>query len=245
MEIPLAITYKPFGEKAILIEWPAKIEETILYDIIRFKEAILDHFAEDIEDCIVGYNSLAVKFQADLENYDVSKQALQALYHTSHQKGWLASYVWELPVCYDPKFGIDLHEMAKQLNLTVNEIIELHSRATYTVYFIGFLPGFLYLGGLDERLHLPRKATPRLRVAKGAVAIGGYQTGIYPMQSAGGWHIIGNTPISLFDIQKEPPCFAKAGDKIQFHPVSLEEYTRISEMIGQGHYQPSKTVLHA
>ena len=240
-----SLTYKQFSEKAILIEWPAKIQEDILYDLIRFKEKIMVHLSGEIEDCIVGYNSLAVKFQSSLEDYNHTKHTLEHLYHTTNQKDKLASYLWEIPVCYDLQFGIDLKDMSERLGLSANEIIELHSKAVYTVYFIGFLPGFLYLGGLDERLHLPRKATPRLRVDKGAVAIGGHQTGVYPMQSAGGWHIMGNTPVSLFDLKKETPCFAKAGDKIKFSPVGLEAYTQIKEMIDQGTYQLSKTLLNA
>lgn len=243
--MPTPITYKQFGEKTILIEWPARIQEDILYDIIRLKAAILDNLSEEIEDCIVGYNSLAVKYQSIFKNYNEAKQTLETLYKTAHQSTTLTSYLWEIPVCYDTQFGIDLMELSKRLSLSVNEIIELHSKATYMVYFIGFLPGFLYLGGLDERLHIARKDTPRLRVDKGSVAIGGHQTGIYPMQSAGGWHIIGSTPIPLFDLKKESPCFAKSGDKIKFSPVSFEEYTRINKRLRQGIYELSKTVINA
>ncbi|MCG8328792.1 MAG: 5-oxoprolinase subunit PxpB [Chitinophagales bacterium] len=243
--MPTPITYKQFGEKTILIEWPARIQEDILYDIIRLKAAILDNLSEEIEDCIVSYNSLAVKYQSIFKNYNKTKQALETLYKTAHQSTTLTSYLWDIPVCYDTQFGIDLMELSKRLSLSVNEVIELHSKATYMVYFIGFLPGFLYLGGLDERLHIARKETPRLRVNKGSVAIGGHQTGVYPMQSAGGWHIIGSTPIHLFDLKKEQPCLAKSGDKIKFSPVSFEEYTRINKKLDQGIYELSKTVINA
>lgn len=239
------LTYKQYGQKAILIEWPALIEEAILYDVIRYKAAILDHLAAAIEDCIVGYHSLTVKYQSFIENFDESRHVLEALYKADDRKAISTSYLWGIPVCYDARFGIDLKEMSKSLKLSEREIIELHANATYTVYFIGFLPGFLYLGGLNERLHLPRKATPRLRVDKGAVAIGGHQTGIYPMQSAGGWHIIGSTPVPLFDLTKEPPCFAKSGDQIKFSPVSLEVYTQIKKMVNQGTYELPKTMLYA
>jgi len=239
------LTYKQFGERAILIEWPAKIQEATLYDIIRYKAAILDHLSEAIEDCIVGYNSLVVKYHSFLKEYKNSKRVLEAIYNTAHERTRPATYQWELPVCYDKQFGIDLKEMSTALKLSVNEIIELHTSTSYTVYFIGFLPGFLYLGGLDERLHLVRKKTPRLQVAQGAVAIGGHQTGVYPMQSAGGWHVMGNTPVPLFDAAKARPCFAKAGDQIKFEAVSLAEYHQIEKRIQQGTYEFSKTWLHA
>lgn len=245
MSTSYPLTYKQFGEKTILIEWPASIQEAILYDIIRYKATILDHMPEAIEEGIVGYHSLAIKYSAVLADYERSKQMLERLYDATDQSPRPAAYLWELPVCYDRQFGIDLEEMSGTLGLTVEELIARHSEAVYTVYFIGFLPGFLYLGGLDERLHLPRKATPRLLVPKGAVAIGGQQTGIYPMQSAGGWHIMGNTPVPLFDLKKEPPCFAKAGDKIKFSPVSMVEYRQVETAVHRGTYEFSKTLLHA
>jgi inhibitor of KinA len=239
------LTYKPFGEKAILIEWPAIIREDTLYDIIRYKKAILDHSSEAIEDSIIGYHSLTVKYESALEDYEKTKHTLEALYITADQKSNLNTHRWEIPVCYDVQFGLDLEYLSTHLGLSAEEIIERHTKAIYTVYFIGFLPGFLYLGGLDERLHVARKDTPRLRVPKGAVAIGGQQTGIYPMQSAGGWNIIGNTPILLFDATKETPCFAQSGDNIKFSPVSLEEYEEIKEMVNQGTYELTKTLIHA
>jgi KipI family sensor histidine kinase inhibitor len=164
---------------------------------------------------------------------------------------WLASnkiqaekhYCWEVPVCYDRTFGIDLHEIAQKKNLTVEEIITLHTAPTYQVFSIGFLPGFLYLGGLDARLHTDRKSTPRMNVKKGAVGIGGMQTGIYPKSSPGGWQILGNSPLTFFDVSKENPCFAKAGDFIKFVSITLKEYHQISEAISQGKYTLKSTAV--
>ena len=146
-------------------------------------------------------------------------------------------------MCYDDVFGIDLDELSEEFNLSKSEIIELHSRSNYTVFFVGFLPGFLYLGGLDERLHFPRKKTPRLKVLKGAVAVGGKQTGIYPNESPGGWNIIGNSPINFFDVNKEVPCFAQSGDKISFYRVSKEEYDDIKALVEAGVYQLESEVI--
>jgi inhibitor of KinA len=148
---------------------------------------------------------------------------------------------WQIPVCYNDEFGIDLEFVSKQKSLTKTQIIQRHSQVNYRVFFIGFLPGFLYLGGLDKSLHIPRKSSPRLAVKKGAVAIGGSQTGIYPGVSPGGWNIIGNSPISFFDVTKEQPCFAKAGDFIQFKSVSIEEYRDIKEQVIRGVYKIQQT----
>jgi inhibitor of KinA len=132
--------------------------------------------------------------------------------------------IWEIPVCYDVEFGIDLPFLSAEKKLSIKELISIHSNAIYTVYGIGFLPGFLYLGGLSEKLHHPRRDTPRLEVPKGAVAIGGNQTGIYPQISPGGWQIIGKTPISVFDAKRELPCLIKPGDEIKFKSISKDEF---------------------
>ena len=120
----------------------------------------------------------------------------------------------------------------------------MHSKAIYSVYLIGFLPGFMYLGGLDYTLHIPRKKEPRIRVPKGSVAIGGEQTGIYPQQSPGGWNILGNTPINLFDKSKDIPCFAKPGDKVKFFQISEDEYKLIEKEVELDLYELNKEVLN-
>ena len=139
---------------------------------------------------------------------------------------------------------MDLDEISKEKGLTKQEIIQLHSETIYTVYFIGFLPGFLYLGGLDESLHMPRKSSPRLQIIKGAVAIGENQTGVYPSSSPGGWNIIGNSPINFFDVTKDKPCFAKAGDKIQFRSISYKQHSDLTVLVKEAVYQIESEVLY-
>ena len=147
---------------------------------------------------------------------------------------------WKIPVCYDLKYAPDLLNLSKEINLDKSEVIKLHLSALYRVYFLGFLPGFLYLGGLDDRLYLRRKKKPLLKVPKGAVAIGGMQTGIYPNISPGGWHLIGNTPVNLFNPKKNPPCFAKPGDWISFEQIDSHTYTKIESEQQNGNYQLNK-----
>ncbi|MCF2875501.1 MULTISPECIES: 5-oxoprolinase subunit PxpB [unclassified Tenacibaculum] len=232
-------TYTFFGERTILIEWRAIISEEIIRDITRFEQFVNSEKSELIEDSIVGYHSLMLVYKEEPKKQEIT--SLQELYEDSSVIAEVSNYLWEIPVCYESQLGIDLQELAKNLELTSEELVQKHSAPQYSVYFIGFLPGFLYLGGLEKCLHFPRKATPRLKVAKGSVAIGGGQTGIYPQESAGGWNIIGQTPISLFDITKETPCFAKSGDKIQFVPITLSEYEKIVEQ--KEKYQLTKTLL--
>lgn len=223
--------YKAYGDKAILIEWENKLSDDILMDILSFKQAIMSAEPEHLSEIIQSNQSLLLIYQHTID-VDSSIQGLHSIYAALSDKTYsLDRRLWTIPVCYDPSFGIDLDTISNQNNLPVNDIIDLHSQAIYTVFSIGFLPGFLYLGSLDKRLHISRKEQPRLKVPKGAVGIGGIQTGIYPMDSPGGWQIIGNSPIPFFDPFDRQPCFAKAGDQIQFKPISLQEHSHITVAI--------------
>ncbi|WP_405608081.1 5-oxoprolinase subunit PxpB [Polaribacter sp. Asnod1-A03] len=237
------ITYKPFGNKAILIEWEAVINETVLKDILLFKNKIEHQEKDFFTDLIVGYHSLTIKFKEEFQDFFKEVEFLKSIYKSTLKIEKKLNYLWQIPVCYHLEFGIDLEEISKKTKQSIDKIIQLHSSEIYSVFFIGFLPGFLYLGGLNEQLFFDRKPNPRLKVGKGAVAIGGKQTGIYPLNSPGGWNIIGKTPIDFFDIKNENPCFAKAGDKIQFRPISLDEFYQIEKEISENRYQLSKTLL--
>ena len=237
------VTYKPFGDKAILIEWEKKVDTAILNDMIDFKDSIMDCGHLELNDLVIGYHSLTLVFRKEIKDFDSIVSQLKKVHSFDVISKKRAKTLWKIPVCYDAKFGIDLAEMSQDKNISVEKIIRLHTEAVYTVFFIGFLPGFLYLGGLNEKLHTRRKSSPRLRVAKGAVAIGGSQTGVYPMESPGGWNIIGNTPVSFFELGKEVPCFAKSGDGLRFYAVTEKEYSSIQRQIASGSYQINKEFL--
>lgn len=238
------LKYKPYGDRSILIEWPSKIEEVILKDIINFKEKILQKYIEQKIHINHAYNSLLVTYYEIIIDYGSAVSELKEVYNSKGIYKESSVLLWKIPVCYDDSFGLDLEMLSLEKGLSKNKIIELHSERIYTVYFIGFLPGFLYLGGLNETLYTPRKASPRLQVKNGAVAIGGNQTGVYPNESPGGWNIIGNSPINFFDVQSETPCFAKAGDKIQFVPTALSNYHEIMASVNSGTYVMESEVLY-
>jgi inhibitor of KinA len=139
----------------------------------------------------------------------------------------LSTKIWLVPVCYELDYGKDLENLAKTKGLGIEELIALHSSTTYRIHFFGFLPGFMYLNGLPEILHSARKAVPERAVPAGSVAIGGSQTGIYPRQSPGGWHIIGRTPLALFDAEKNPPVWASPGDSLRFVPIHESELEKL------------------
>lgn len=236
------VTYKSYGNQAILIEWEAVIHKDILNDILEFKYKIEQQKEIKFSDLIVGYNSLTIKLNQPFKDLEIEKKVLKSIYSSKISFAQKERFIWEIPVCYDLEFGIDLKEVASTNGLTIDGVIQLHSEKIYTVFFIGFLPGFLYLGGLDERLFFDRKPNPRLKVEKGSVAIGGQQTGVYPVDSPGGWNIIGKTPIPFFNVYEENPCFAKSGDLIKFKPISLDEFLKIKNKIEQNCFQISKTL---
>ncbi|WP_166964248.1 5-oxoprolinase subunit PxpB [Yeosuana marina] len=238
------LTYKPYGERAILIEWPSIISEAILYDILAFKKAILKDKQEEGVELNSAYRSLIVIFKDTSIDFKKQIHYFKNIY-TSLKKEHRQHYkLWKIPVCYHPDFGIDLECLSQEKKISIESIIEAHTKGLYTVYFIGFLPGFLYLGGLDELLWIPRKGTPRLTIEKGSVGIGGNQTGIYPKESPGGWNIIGNAPIDFFNIQNDIPCFASPGDKIQCIPISKKEHQDVKILVEAGVYQIESEVIH-
>jgi inhibitor of KinA len=127
-------------------------------------------------------------------------------------------------VCYGGAFGEDMEALALTRGLSIDQVVAIHSGTTYHVHMLGFVPGFAYLGGLDERLATPRRDTPRPRVPAGSVAIAGGQTAVYPLETPGGWHIIGRTPLRLFRPDAAPPSLLNAGDTVRFVPITAREF---------------------
>lgn len=176
----------------------------------------LNHHAE-VQEAIPGMNNLTVLLE---HPQHVALDAIEWL-----QKWWedsesrvLEPRDIEIPVVYGGEFGPDLDIVAQHCHLTARQVVEAHAAAHYVVYFLGFQPGFAYLGGLDERLHTPRRAEPRLRVDIGSVGIGGAQTGIYPLATPGGWQLIGRTSLTLFNPDTMPPTLLRPGDNVRFVP---------------------------
>lgn len=231
------LKYKPLGSIAVLIEWPKKIDPDILKNINQFKHKIAVDMGEYVLETVPAYNSLTVFFDTARIKYSSVVTDLKEIYASKDQKIITANKVWKIPVCYEDKFGIDVAFLAKKKKLSKKKLIELHAEPLYDVYFIGFLPGFLYLGGLTKALAFPRKDKPRMNIHKGDVALAGNQTGIYPRESPGGWNIVGNSPLSFFDVATFPPCFAVTGDKVKFVPVDSLEHAAIKKEVEAGTYQ--------
>lgn len=229
------IQIRPFGERAILVTWPNRVEEAILEDIIAFQSHLQESsFSSEEWELVAAYNSLTLINNSRDVSLDTYGEILRKAYKSKRETQAVTRWLWKLPVCYELSFGIDLEEVADTLEVSTAGLIEMHTQQAYLVYGIGFLPGFMYLGGLPKALETPRKSTPRLAVPRGSVGLAGKQTGIYPQESPGGWNIIGNCPIPIFNINKEPPCFINVGDRVQFYPITKAEYElhRIEAEVG-------------
>lgn len=231
------LNYKPLGTYALLIEWPNKIDPSILEEIIALQATIESELADVIMETVNAYNSLTVIFKEEAISMSALREKVAQIHGTGIAKKEKKNKTWKIPVCYDEEFGIDLKEIANTKKCSVKDIIDMHTSPRYLVYFTGFLPGFLYLGGLPATLVIPRKSSPRLQIIKGAVAIGGQQTGIYPTESPGGWNIIGNSPLEFFDPTQNPPCFSSAGDYLKFYPINKVVHQKIKEEVEAGVFE--------
>lgn len=189
-----------------------------------------------IKDIIPAYSSLTIVYDAVClrklpgvhSAFSFMKDQLEVSVKNLRRKKEIST-VKEIPVCYDGSFGIDLKMLSDEKKLTPSEIIQLHSDKIYRVFMIGFLPGFAYMGKVDERISTSRKANPRTQVPAGSVGIAGSQTGIYPFDSPGGWNIIGQTPLRMFDSHLQDPSLLHAGDHIKFVRVSLKEFQQLKK----------------
>ena len=242
MQVPKIIQY---SEHTILITWNAIIDEKQHIQVLTAQQYLQERFANQILETVPAYHSLAiyvrptVNIKTLIKNIKASMLAIDTTIKLPKKKVFI-------PVCYELTFGPDISIVAKQSNLSIEEVIDIHTTPEYLVYFLGFLPGFPYLGGLDKRLYTPRKEQPRNKVLKGTVAIGGNQTGIYPVTSPGGWQIIGHTPVPLFNIEREHNnlTLLNAGDIVKFVAVTPAQYEHIVLQIENDIYTIREEVMY-
>ena len=190
--------------------------------------ALRVRLGEDLIDLIPSYHSLLVIYNPLKLDYqkierEIRDTIAQWTTNNQSQKGRIV----ELPVYYSPESGPDLQRIADHSGLSIDQVIKLHQQTEYTVYAMGFAPGFAYLGEVDERIAMPRLATPRHNVHQGAVAIADRQTAIYPSQSPGGWNVVGLCPIGLFNAEKQPHSPMQVGDKLRFKSISRDEFIQL------------------
>ena len=220
--------YFIFNENSILISYDNQVDSELVYTISNHKINIEKHIKDCIIEIVQSINSLLIIFDKDKISMNELILELKKIENT--EIDYLKSNkIWQIPVCYDIKYAVDLENLANDIQLSPSEIIDIHKSKVYDVLSMGFLPGFMYLGFTHEHLHCERKQTPSLDIKKGSIGIALNQTCIYPQDSPGGWHIIGISPIDFFDLGSKTPCFAKPGDKIKFIEISSKQYQKMKK----------------
>lgn len=237
------------GDAAFTVEFGDTIDAGLLaavnaLDAAIGREQAAGHLPGLIET-MPTFRSLTVFFDPLVTGRAALIDALQPLLEAAQHAAPVEGRRWRLPVCYEGDAGPDLAETARAIGATVDEVVSLHSGTEVQVYMLGFLPGFPFMGDLPERLRLPRRTEPRVRVPSGSVAIAGGLTAIYPWESPGGWHLLGRCPVPLFDAARASPSLLAVGDRVRFAPVPMHEYRRLEAAIRAGGFDPMDCLVNA
>lgn len=228
--------YLNSGEKALVIEFGNEISKDINIKVRSMMIAIEEKKFDFLIEMVPTYRSLMIHYDPSKIDYDEMISMFKEIEKSLMNIDIPSPDVIELPVCYGEEYGEDIINVASHNNITTEEVIDIHTSREYLIYMIGFTPGFPYLGGMDERIATPRLEKPRIKIVGGSVGIAGSQTGVYPVDSPGGWQIIGRTPLNLYDSSREKPILLKTGDYIKFKSVSKLEYKKIKKEIEDGTY---------
>jgi len=228
---------KPLGDSTVLVRVAENFErapEEALNAVLAAQAGIKAARIPGVLEVTSAYTTVALFYEparaadagAPRENIFqwMEQQIREALSNAKEVEADLKRSVVQIPVCYEAEFAIDLEHVAEHAGIHCREVVDLHCSAEYRVHCVGFTPGFPFLGGLPRKIATPRREIPRKEIPAGSVAIGGMQTGIYPIKSPGGWNIIGRTPLRLFDPQKNPPVLLRAGDRVRFRAITREEF---------------------
>lgn len=217
----------------MLVSFGNIIDQAVNERVLSLHKLLLHSAFEGFVESVPAYASLAIFYDLpEIKNHTRSpafifvKKYLLHLLQQNNPVNFPNTGIIKIPVCYDAEFGIDIKQVAVEHRLSINELINLHVSVIYRVYMIGFMPGFAYMGTVVEKLITPRKGQPRLNVPAGSVGIADSQTGIYPIDSPGGWHIIGKTPLQLFDPGNLPHCLLSPGDNVQFVSINKDEFEK-------------------
>jgi len=225
----------PCGDHALTIEWGNAIDVTVNKTVMALFALLKEANVTGIKDVIPAYNTVTVVYDmpflkkqvATTTVYEWMSRQVGKCIDNAKTDTEKAARLVRIPVCYDLSLAPDLSSLAAEHSISTDEVIKLHTGKYYRVYMIGFMPGFAYMGSVDEKIITARRSNPRTLVPAGSVGIAGEQTGIYPFDSPGGWQLIGQTPVKMFDAQKEEPCYLQPGDEVQFYSITTEEFQNI------------------
>ena len=224
----------PMGDQALIVEFGERIDTLLSAQIAALAQGLRESRPIGVLDIVPAYTTLAVHYDpaavgAGASPYETLAALIADWLQAQSIEMAAVGRSVEIPVCYGASFGEDLALLAHTHGLSADEVIAIHSASVYHVHMLGFVPGFAYLGGLDARLATPRRDTPRPHVPPGSVAIAGEQCCIYPFDTPGGWHLIGRTPLSLFQPDASPPSLLSAGDSVRFLPIGQPEFESLAQ----------------
>jgi len=218
----------PCGDSAVTIQIGNAISEAVNREVVAVVRALQARQLPGILEIVPSYCAVTVHYDPLLLSYEQLTDALHRLDVMTDDMQPYVQRIVQIPVCYGGVFGPDLGFVAQHNGLTEEEVIQRHSNGLYLVYMLGFLPGFAYMGGMDESITCPRLTTPRTKIPAGSVGIAGAQTGVYPLDSPGGWQLIGRTPLKMFAINDDQAGFTlAAGDHVRCVPISEERYREL------------------
>lgn len=224
------------GYTAITVCFENEISKEVNGFVTSFTCAVEQKGIKGVIELIPAFNSVTVLYDSTVISAGTLKIKLERIIKKLGNSQQSSAVLYKIPVCYEEEFSPDMKNVEAHTGLSREEIIEIHSSTDYLIYMLGFLPGFAYLGEMDKRLATPRLDSPRVEISRGAVGIGGEQTGIYPVASPGGWQLIGRTPVLVYDRERENPILYKSGDYIRFVPISRNEYFEIEKAVQGGTY---------
>lgn len=233
----MTFTIKTAGDSAVLLTFEQVISPDINHQMKSLLFLLKEQPISGITDTIPAFASLLISYDPRVITFSALRKRLLALQELDISLSKTDKRIFEIPVCYGGDYGPDLPFVAQNAGLSEEEVIAIHSGQDYLIYMLGFLPGFPYLGGLDDRIHTPRLDNPRLAITAGSIGIGGSQTGIYPLESPGGWQLIGRTPVKTYQPNRQVPILFEAGDYIRFKAVDENDYLSILDAVEAGNYQ--------
>ncbi len=224
------------GDTSVLVEFGNEISTEINARIRAFNIALEKRGLPGIVETVPTYRSLTVHYRPEIIRFEKLREALKELLGSLDAVEIPPASVVEIPVLYGGDMGPDIGFVAEHNNKTIEEVIKIHSAPEYLIYMLGFTPGFPYMGGMSAEIATPRLTSPRVKIPGGSVGIAGSQTGVYPIDSPGGWQLIGRTPLKLYDAQRQKPILLQAGQYVKYRPITQAEFDDIAAQVEKGGY---------